>query len=82
MNLFFKQFAGRRVNVEQQTRKGWFELMRGGEGMPQLEVHDKQSAGAEVNPRVQISAANCKKTKQKKCLWQTVRFSLRSVQLT
>ena len=27
----------------------WFELMRGGEGMPQLEVHDKQGAGAEVN---------------------------------
>ncbi len=23
----------------------WFELMRGGEGMPQLKVHDKQGAG-------------------------------------
>ncbi len=30
----------------------WFELMRGGVGMPLLEVHDKQSAGAEVKPRV------------------------------
>ena len=30
----------------------WFELMRGGEGMPQLEVHDMQSAGAKVKPRV------------------------------
>ncbi len=30
----------------------WFELMRGGAGMPQLEVHDKQGAGAEVEPRV------------------------------
>jgi flagellar motor switch protein FliM len=30
----------------------WFELMRGGEGMSQLEVHDKQGAGAKVKPRV------------------------------
>ena len=30
----------------------WFELMRGGVEMPQLEVHDKQSAGAEIKPRV------------------------------
>jgi hypothetical protein len=30
----------------------WFEMMRGGEGMHQLEVHDKQGAGAEVGPRV------------------------------
>ena len=30
----------------------WFELMRGGESMPQLEVHDKPSARAEVKPRV------------------------------
>ncbi len=30
----------------------WFELMRGVKGMPQLEVHDKQSAGAKVKPRV------------------------------
>ncbi len=32
----------------------WFELMRGGDGMPQLEVHDKQSAGAELNSKAAI----------------------------
>jgi hypothetical protein len=29
-----------------------FKLMRGGVGMPQLEVHDKHCAGGEVKPRV------------------------------
>ncbi len=34
----------------------WFELMQGDVGMPQLEVHDKQSAGAEVNLKPWVRA--------------------------
>jgi hypothetical protein len=30
----------------------WFELMRGGVGMPQLKVHDKQGIEADVKQRV------------------------------
>ncbi len=33
----------------------WFELMRGGVGMPKLEVHDKQSAWAEIKLRLRTS---------------------------
>ncbi len=29
-----------------------FEMIRAGVGMPQLEVHDEQNAGAELKPRI------------------------------